>query len=396
MNTMAVSNGARRSIGIGMISVGWMGRLHSQCYKRVNYHFPNLALQPRLVIAADTASERAQFAKDELGYAEVTADWGEVLRHPGVDAVSITAPNYLHHEMAVAAAESGKHFWVEKPVGRNSLETANILEAAGKAGVMTAVGFNYRHAPAVQRAYELVRSGTIGRVVHARGMFLNDYAADPRAALSWRFQRELSGYGVTGDLLSHVVDLLQYIIGDIAEVNSLMTTTITERPVVPMGVGDHFAVVEGGELGLVENEDYVGALVRFGGGAVGACEASRVTVGPRCQIGFDIFCTDGAVSWDFERMNELQVCIGRSDQDHGYRTVLTGPGMGAYAHFQPGPAISMSYDDLKVIEAMLFLRSIAEGSQHGASVADALATAEVLSAIGRSAESGTWEVVGRG
>ena len=392
---MEVNNESRRPIGIGMISLGWMGRLHSQCYKRVNYHFPSLALQPHLVIAADTAPERVLFAKDELGYAEVTEDWREVLNHPGVEAVSITAPNYLHREMAVAAAESGKHFWVEKPVGRNSLETADIQEAAKQAGVMTAVGFNYRHVPGVQRACELVRSGTLGRVVHARGIFLNDHASDPRGALSWRFQRELSGYGVTGDLLSHVVDLLQYIIGDIAEVSSLMATTIAERPVLPMGVGDHFAVIEGGEMGPVENEDYVGALLRFGEGAVGVCEASRVTVGPRCQIGFDIFCTDGAVSWDFERMNEIQVCIGKGDQDHGYRRVLAGPGMGAYAHFQPGPAISMSYDDLKVIEAMLFLRSIAEGSQHGASVADALATAEVLAAIGRSAESGRWEAARR-
>ena len=393
---MEANDGPRRPIGIGMISVGWMGRLHSQCYKRVNYHFPGLALQPRLVIAADTAADRAQFAKDELGYAEVTEDWKEVLSHPGVDAVSITVPNYLHREMAVAAAQSGKHFWVEKPVGRSSVETADIGEAAKRAGVMTAVGFNYRHAPAVQRACELVRSGALGRVVHARGMFLNDHAADPRGALSWRFERERSGYGVTGDLLSHVVDLLQYIIGDIAEVNSMMATTIAERPVLPMGVGDHFAVIEGGEMGPVENEDYVGALVRFGEGAVGVCEASRVTVGPRCQIGFDIYCTDGAVSWDFERMNELRVCIGRSDQDHGYRTVMAGPGMGAYSHFQPGPAISMSYDDLKVVEAMLFLRSIAEGTQHGASVADALATAEVLGAIGRSAQSGSWEPVKRG
>ncbi len=149
------------------------------------------------------------------------------------------------------------------------------------------------------------------------------------------------------DLLSHVVDLLQYLIGDINEVCTLTATTIKERPVLPMGVADHFAVLEGGEMGPVENEDYVSALLRFGQGAVGTCEASRVTVGPRCQIGFDIYCTDGAVSWDFERMNELRVCIGRSGSDHGYRTVLAGPGMGEYAHFQPGPAISMGYGELE-------------------------------------------------
>jgi predicted dehydrogenase len=384
-----------RPVGIGLISVGWMGRLHSQSYRRVNYHFPDLSLEPQLIIAADTAPERVDFATRALGYAEGTEDWRKVLAHPGVEAVSITAPNYLHHELSVAAAQSGKHFWVEKPVGRNPGETAAIKTAAESAGVMTAVGFNYRHAPAVQRAYQLIRSGSIGRVVHARGIFLNDYAADPRGALSWRFQRGLSGYGVVGDLLSHVVDLLQYLIGDVTAVSSLMTTAIPERPVLPMGVADHFAVLEGGEMGPVENEDYVGGLLRFREGAVGVCEASRVTVGPRCQIGFDIFCTDGAVSWDFERMNEVRVCIGRSGEDHGYRTVLAGPGMGEYAHFQPGPAISMSYDDLKVIEALLFLKSIATGTQFGASVADALATAQVLDALTRSAETGRWAEVDR-
>jgi predicted dehydrogenase len=385
-----------RPVGIGLISVGWMGRLHSQAYRRVNYHFPGLSLRPRLVIAADTMPERAMFAKNELGYGEATDNWQEVLAHPGVDAVSITAPNYMHREMALAAAETGKHFWIEKPVGRNSAETGDIYRAARDAEVMTTVGYNYRHAPAVQTAHELIRSGRLGGVVHARGMFLNDYAADPRGALSWRFQRALSGYGVAGDLLSHVVDLLQFLIGEIAGVSTIRATTIAQRPVVPMGTGDHFAVIEDGEMGPVENEDYVGTLLQFAQGAIGVCEASRVTVGPRCQIGFDIFCTAGAVSWDFERMNELRVCIRSADREQGYTTVLAGPGMGEYSRFQPGPAISMSYDDLKVIESMLFLRSIEAGVQFGPSVTDALATAEVLAAIEESAESRKWVEVVRG
>jgi predicted dehydrogenase len=393
---MGTGSGERRRLGIGLISVGWMGRLHSLSYGRVNYHFQDLALEPRLVIAADPVPERVRFAEEELGYSEGTEDWRQVLSHPGVDAVSITAPNYLHRDVAVAAARGGKHFWLEKPAGRDAAETAQINRAARKAGIMTAVGYNYRLAPAVQRAHELVHSGGLGRIVHARGMFLNDYAADPRTALSWRFQRQPGGYGVIGDLLSHVVDLLQYVIGTVTEVSALTATTINERPLLPMGTADHFAVLEGGELGPVENEDYVGALLRFDAGAVGVCEASRVTVGPRCQVGFEIFGTDGAVSWDFERMNELRVCVGRSGPDHGYRTVMAGPAMGGYSHFQPGPGISMSYDDLKVIEAMLFLRSIAEGRQLGASIGEALATSEVLAAIDLSAASGHWEPVERG
>ena len=382
-----------RPIGIGLVSVGWMGRLHSQSYQRVNYHYPDLPLRPRLVIAADTEPSRAADAVDRLGYAEATDDWRKVVAHPDVEALSITAPNHLHRDIAVAAAASGKHFWVEKPVGRAPAETLEIARAAEAAGVLTAAGFNYRLAPAVQRARELVRSGRIGRVTHARGVFLNDYAAEPRSPLTWRFRRSLAGSGALGDLMSHAVDLLQYIVGPVAEVSALSATVIPERPAAPAGAANHFAPPADGMLAPVENEDYVGALLRFRGGAVGTCEASRVTVGPRCQVGFEVYGTDGSVSWDFERMNELRACVGRSGPDHGYATVLAAPGHGDYGQFQPGPGIGMGYDDLKVAEAARFLRSIACGRQYGAGVAAARATALVLGAIDRASVSARWERV---
>ncbi|HTX00806.1 MAG TPA: Gfo/Idh/MocA family oxidoreductase [Acidimicrobiales bacterium] len=384
---------AKRTIGVGLVSVGWMGRIHSQSLRRVCYHHPELGLRPRLVIAADNVAERARYAVSDLGYEQATADWREVVSHPEVELVSITAPNFLHKELALGAIGMGRHIWLEKPAGRNLAETTEIAEAARRAGVMTAVGFNYRWPPAVQRARELVAAGELGEVVHARSIFLNDYAADPNVALSWRFQREPSGFGVMGDLMSHAIDLLHFLVGPVSEVSAQARTVIAERP-LPSATGDHFARVEGGALGRVENEDYAGALLRFVGGAVATCEVSRVTVGPRCQIAFDLYGSKGAVSWDFERMNELRVCLGRSGPEHGYRTVLAGPGMGDYASFQPGPAISMSYDDLKVVEAANLLRSIEQGKQEGAGIEEARAAAAVVDAVARAAESGHWEQVG--
>jgi predicted dehydrogenase len=369
-----------RRLGVGLLSVGWMGRVHSQAYLRAPYHYPDLPLRPRLVIAADVVAERGRQAVDELGYAEFTTDWLDVLRHPDVEAVSITAPNYLHHEMALAAAHQGKHFWIEKSVGRNVTETAAIARAADAAGLLTAVGFNYRHAPAVQYARHLVRSGRLGRVTHVRGAFLNDYAAEPQAAFSWRFDRALAGSGVLGDLMSHAVDLLRYVVAPITEVSALTATMIATRPRPPDGAGTHFDLAADGERVPVENEDYAGALLRFADGAVGV----------------DVHGTDGAVSWDFERLGELRVCLGRSGPDHGYTTVRVGPRHGDYGRFQPGPAIAMGYDDLKVIEAAQFLRSVAGGEQLAPGTLDALAAAEVLAAIERSAAAGTWERVAGG
>lgn len=389
-----------RELGVGLVSAGWMGKLHSQAYQRVNYHYPELGVRPRPVIAADVLPEQRELATTQLGYPHTTDDWREVIAHPDVAAVSITAPNYLHREIAVAAAEHGKHFWIEKPVGTGLADAEAIADAVRRAGVRTAVGFNYRHAPAVAHARELITSGQLGRISHVRGFFLNDYAAEPRGALSWRFRRERAGSGVLGDLMAHTVDLLQHLLGPVAEVSALTSTMITERPLPPEGAGTHFSVVDGGKLAPVENEDYASALLRFddgagfGAGAVGTAEASRVTVGPRCQIGFDVHGADGAVSWDFERMNELRVCLGRAGANHGYTTVRTAPGHGEFARFQPGPAIGMGYDDLKVVEAALFLRSILGEDVLVPDVPDAHRVTRVLAAMEHSARARSWQPVG--
>jgi predicted dehydrogenase len=320
-----------------------------------------------LVHAADTAPDRAAYAREVLGYAKASTDYHDVLSDPDVDVVSICAPTGLHREIGVAAAEAGKPFWIEKPVGRDAREAADVAAAADKAGVVTSIGYNYRHAPAVEHVRELVARGDLGRITNVRAVFFNGYASEPKGALSWRFIRELAGAGALGDLLSHVIDLVQYVLGPIGEVNALTSIVYTERPILPMGSGTHFAVIEDGEMGTVENDDYVAALVRFApdsaaAGAVGTLEASRVIVGPQCGLAFEIYGTEGSATWNFEQMNELQICTGRGGPHSGYTTVLGNAHFGDYAYFQPGPGHSMGYDDLKVIEAKKFLVAVTGGS----------------------------------
>jgi predicted dehydrogenase len=382
-------------VGVGLVSLGWMGRLHTKAYQAVPVTYPELAVRPVLAHAADTAPDRAAFARDVLGYRNASADYREVLADPAVDVVSICAPNALHREIALAAAEAGKPFWIEKPVGRDAAETADIAAAAGKAQLVTSVGYNYRNAPAVAHIRELVSGGELGRITGVRCVFLNGQAADPRVALSWRFQREFAGSGVLGDLLSHVADLVAHVAGPsagaITEVSAASAIVHPERPVVEMGAGTVFTLAEGdAELGPVENEDHAAALVRFAGGAIGTLEVSRVAVGPQCQLLLEVSGTEGAASWDFERMNELRVArLGGP----GYTTVLAHGGLGEYARFQPGPGMAMGYDDLKVIEAARFLAAVLErdttGSAH-CTVADAHAAAEVVQAAVDSAASGSW------
>jgi predicted dehydrogenase len=389
---------ATRDVGVGLISVGWMGKLHSRAYQALASVYPELGLRPRLVHAADTAADRVAYARDALGYERGTTDYREVLADPEVDVVSICAPNLLHREIGVAAAEAGKHLWIEKPVGRDARETAEVAAAARDAGIVTSIGYNYRHAPAVEHVRELVAQGALGRITNVRAVFFSGYAAEPKGALSWRFKRELAGSGALGDLLSHVVDLVSYLIGPIAEVNALTSIVYGQRPILPMGSATHFAVIEDGELGPVENDDYAATLVRFaptaqGPGAVGTLEASRTIVGPQCGLGFELYGTDGSAVWNFEQMNELRLCLGRGGPHQGYTCVLANPHLGDYAHFQPGPGIAMGYDDLKVVEAKKFLVAVAGGERRNSTIEDAHAVAEVIAAADASAASGTWQAV---
>ena len=192
-----------QALGVAVVGFGWMGRVHTRAYLRVPHHFPQLEVRPELVAVADEVPGRAEEAAARYGFATASRDWRTVATDPRVRAVSITAPNFLHREIGTAMAEAGKHIWIEKPVGLTAADARAVAEAAARAGVQGTVGFNYRNAPAVAAARELIRSGEIGSVTHVRIRLLSDYAAHPEGALTWRYERERGGSGVLGDLASH-------------------------------------------------------------------------------------------------------------------------------------------------------------------------------------------------
>ena len=379
----------RDQLGVAVAGFGWMGRVHTQAYLRVPHHFPQLGLRPALIAVADDVPGRADEAAAQYGFATATRDWRELATDPRVRAVSIAAPNFLHREMGVELARAGKHLWIEKPVGLTSADARAVADAARHAGVQATVGFNYRNAPAVAAARELIAAGELGTVTHARFRLFSDYAAHPEGALTWRFERARGGSGVLGDLASHGVDLVRYLLG---EIESLVADTAVFVPqrARPTGATAGHTRAAGGHLGPVENEDYVSSQLRLASGARVVLEASRVAVGEQNSYGFEVHGTRGAVFWDFRRMGELAVNTGEAYQDQAVSTIYIGPGHGGYAAFQPGSGIAMGYDDLKVIEAYHFLRSIDENKPYGATLDDAVRSAEVLDAMTRSAETRAW------
>lgn len=383
-----------REIGVAVVGLGWMGRLHASSYQRLPSRYPELGVRPRLVVAADPVEANQQAAVEQFGFERAVADVAEALADPAVDVVSICSPNFLHRELALLAARAGKPFWIEKPMGVSAAESREIRDAAREAGIATAVGFNYRHAPAIAHLRALVAEGRLGRVTNVRCHLDADYASSPDGPLTWRYDRQKAGSGVIGDLLSHGVDLVSHVTGQaITEVSAMTDVFIRERP-IPLGAGvGHGGMELSGEHGPVGNEDWAAALAHLDGGAHATLETSRVARGHRSDYALEVFGTEGSARWSFTRMNEFEVMIGDGGTEHGYTTVLAGAGHGDYARFQPGPGIPLSFDDLKTIEGAAFLSDVTAGTALAPNAEDGLRAAEACEAIVRSAASRAWEAV---
>ncbi|MCB0112916.1 MAG: Gfo/Idh/MocA family oxidoreductase [Caldilineaceae bacterium] len=383
--------------GIGVIGMGWMGMVHSRSYRQIADRFYDSGIRPRLVICADDVAARARQAQEALGFAEITTDWRTVVDHPDVDVVNVAAPNFLHLEMVRAVTAAGKHVFCEKPVGRTPEETLEIERLAREAGVHSFVGFNYRWAPLVQYARQLIEDGALGELTHYRGRFFSMYGSNPHGLLTWRFQEDQAGLGVLGDLMSHVTDMAHMLAGPIQRVVANRHTFIKDRP-LPSAQGTHFAVGKPGDpTGPVTNEDYAGALVEFANGVQGTLEACRVIYGPKCEMAFEVNGTKGALRWNFERMNELELYLPADSPHHdGYTRLYGGPKYPMHGRFNPGDGIGMGYEDLKIIEAYHFLQGIADGVPREPSFTAARQLAQVQQAMRKSWTSGGWEEIGIG
>ena len=382
------------SIGIGLIGFGWMGQAHSRSYRSIPVYFPDSGITPRLVAISDTVPERLELATENFGYEHGTADWREVIARDDVDVVDICAPNALHEEIAVAAAAAGKHIFCEKPVGLEPPSTAVIEAAARKAGVTTGVGYNNRWAPMVQYTKQLIGERRFCELTHYRGRFFTMYGRDRLGLLSWRFLQDEAGYGALSDIMSHAIDMAQYLCGPIRRLVSVKEIFVKERPLPKPGTGTHYERgAPGDPTGTVTNEDYVGALVEFENGVRGTLEADRSIFGPQSSMAYELNGAKGAASWDHEKLNQLQLYLPEEQHNDGFMEVLAGDAFPHQGHIVPGGGNSLGYEDMKIIEALEFLKSVAAGRAHSPGFGDALANASVAAAMIRSWESEAWEPV---
>ncbi len=388
-----MSGRARRRIGVGVIGFGWLGQAHSRSLLRIPTLFGERTYDPRLVACSDALPARVDDAVSCFGFQRGSVDWRAVVEDPDVEAVWIAAPNMVHGELVAAAAAAGKAVFCEKPVGGTPEQVRHAAGAARAAGVISGVGYNYRWAPLVQYARELIAAGELGEITNYRGRFFSMYGADPLGVNSWRFQLDEAGYGVTSDLLSHAVDLAHMLIGPIARVTGTVDTFIRERPQPSDGAGHYGRGRPEDPMRPVTNEDYAGMLVEFANGTRGSFEASRTTLGPESEMAFDAYGRRGAVGWNLERLNELRLYRTTTDRASGYTTVLGGDRFGHHGVFVPGSGNPIGFEDLVTIEDHEFCTALAAGRPFEPGFEQALQWAEVQAALLRSARSGAWETV---
>ena len=379
-------------LNVGLIGAGFMGKAHSLAYAAMPMFFWPAPAMPVRKTIAEATELLAEEASRRFGFEKYTADWREVVEDPEIDVIDIATPNHLHAEIAIAAAKAGKHIISEKPLARTSEEAKAMYEAVRDAGVVHMVAFNYRRTPAVALAKKFIEEGSIGRITNFRGTYLQDWSADPSSPLSWRFQKKIAGSGALGDIATHVIDLARYLVGDVAQVNALLSTFITERPLQTSGA-DALGTVTGGEgpRGTVDVDDEVMTMIRFSNGAVGSIEATRNAHGRNNFITFEIHGTEGSILFNYERRDELQVSFANDPADRrGFRTIYTGPAHPNGAALWPIPALGIGYGETKIIEAHDFFKAIVEGGTVSPNFVDGYQIALIDDAIIESGETGVW------
>lgn len=384
---------AARDIRAGVVGFGWMGQAHARSLLRGPTIFQDAPYRVDLVAIADTDPDRRQLALTGFGAHRTHADWRELLTSDDIDAVWVTAPNMLHVDVVEAAAAAGLAVFCEKPVGGTPSQTVRAQAAAEAAGITTGVGYNYRWAPLVRHAKQLIDTGVIGDVIHYRGAFFSMYGADPAGRLSWRYLVDEGGHGVSSDLLSHTVDLAMQLVGPIKSVVATDAVFIPERPLAGSGGTHYDRGAPGDPIGRVTNEDYVGVLARFDTGARATFESCRTFYGPESQNTFSVYGSRGAISWNLETLNQLQVYVAGDPALRGWTTINGGDRFPYHGNFVPGDANGIGFEDIIAIEDHEFCISLATGQPFDPGFGAAVQFVSVQDAILRSVASGGWEDV---
>ena len=386
-----------KKMNVAVIGAGFMGKAHCVGLSNMPKLFTDAPFVPVFKTISDVVPEIAEDFKERFGFEKCCTDWKDVVNDPEIDIVCVCTPNNSHAEVSVAALKAGKHVICEKPIAASTEEAKEMADAAEEAaskGIISMTGYQYRRVPAIDEAKKIIESGRIGEITNIRGQYLQSWSADPSSPLSWRFTKKTAGSGTLGDIATHIIDICQYLAGDITELVAMMKTYIKERPVQEGGVDLLGTVKLGADARkeTVDVDDEVTMLCKFGSGAIGSVEATRNAWGRNNFITVEIHGTRGSISWNYERLNELNVCYGMDDSDgeRGFKTIYTGP---ANPHGDVTwniPGMNIGYGELKAIEMYEFSKAIEEQRQPSTSFKVAYQLDRVCDAVAESNEKNAW------
>ena len=364
------------SLGVGMVGYAFMGAAHSQAWRTAPHVF-DLPLRPVLAVLCGRDPGATEAAARRYGFASTETDWHALLKRDDVQLVDVCTPGDSHAEVSIAALEAGKHVLCEKPLANTVAEAEAMAAAAARAqarGVRSMIGFNYRRVPALALARQLVADGRIGEIRHVRASYLQDWLVDPAFPLTWRLQRERAGSGALGDLGAHVVDLAQYLTGElIAGVSAVTATFVPERP-LPGGEG---------RTGPVTVDDAAAFTARLDAGALATFEATRFATGRKNALRIELNGDRGSLAFDLERLNELEFCDATQDAaTEGFRRILvTEPGHPYLSAWWP-PGHVLGWEHTFTHQVRDLVTAIAKGADPAPSFADGLQVQRVLHAVG--------------
>ena len=374
------------TLSVGFLGYRFIGTAHANALARLGMFFPDApAVDRDVLVGRDEAALSA--AADRLGFDRYATDWRDVVGE--VDVFYNLGPNSIHAEPSIAALEAGTHVLCEKPLAHTLADAERMADAARDSAAAAGVAFNYRFVPAVQYARRLIDDGALGEIRHVRARYLQDWLVDSAAPWSWRNAAEIAGSGALGDLGAHSLDLAQFLVGDsIARVSGHLRTFVDERPVADDT--DDPPDANGGEnteTRQVTVDDAYTAQVEFEGGAMGVFEASRCASGHKNSNAIEVTGSEGAIRFDLERLNELDVYTGDS---RGFETVLVTDPDDPYVDRWWPPGHTLGWEHTLVHENYEFLSAVGSGASHSPDFQAGLAVQRLLDAIERSDDRGEW------
>ncbi|WP_066287161.1 Gfo/Idh/MocA family protein [Arthrobacter sp. B6] len=365
----------QRPLGVAMIGYAFMGKAHSNAWRNVASFFDVPAFEQKVLVGRDAAG--VQEAAGKYGWAETATDWRTVLERDDIHIVDICAPGWMHAEIATASLEAGKHVLLEKPLANTLAEAEAMTKAAQAArarGVQSMVGFNYRRVPALALARELIAEGRVGTVRHVRAAYLQDWLADETAPMTWRLKKETAGSGALGDIASHAIDQVLFLLADrVTEVSGRVHTFTTRRP---------------GAAGLEEVtvDDAAWATLSLASGAIASVEASRVATGRKNSLQLEIYGDKGSILFDLENLNELRFLDATAPaREQGYRRILVSEPDHPYLDAWWPQGHIIGWEHTFTHEIRDFLLAVDGGTPPTPSFEDGLEVQRILNAIEESA-----------